>query len=82
MEGKWKVTEVIWRVPVYYGKPHPAQLQLPDTWKTVGEPTVKQLPDSALHRRVLDVPGGVIDGAVIRLVGLESTITDVFARFV
>jgi hydrogenase/urease accessory protein HupE len=74
--------EVIWRAPVYYRKPHPAQLQLPDTWKTVGEPTVKQLPDSALHRHVVDVPGGVIDGAVIRFVGLESTITDVFARFV
>ncbi len=74
--------EVVWRAPVYYGKPHPAQLQLPDVWKTVGEPTVKQLPDSALHRHVVDVPGGVIDGAVIRFVGLESTITDVFARFV
>jgi hydrogenase/urease accessory protein HupE len=74
--------EVIWRAPVYYRKPHPAQLQLPDVWKTVGEPTVKQLPDSALHRHVVDVPGGVIDGAVIRFVGLESTITDVFARFV
>jgi len=74
--------EVIWRAPVYYRKPHPAQLQLPETWQTVGEPTVKQLPDSALHRHVIDVPGGVIDGAMIRFVGLESTITDVFARFV
>jgi hydrogenase/urease accessory protein HupE len=74
--------EVIWRAPVYYGKPHPAQLQLPETWKTVGEPTAKQLPDSALHRHVVDVPGGVIDGAVIHFIGLESTITDVFARFV
>ncbi len=74
--------EVIWRAPVYYGKPHPAQLQLPKTWQTVGEPTVKQLPDSTLHRHVVDVPGGVIDGAVIQFVGLESTITDVFARFV
>jgi hydrogenase/urease accessory protein HupE len=74
--------EVIWRAPVYYRKPHPAQLQLPETWKTVGEPTVKQLLDSALHRHVVDVPGGVIDGAVIHFVGLESTITDVFARFV
>ena len=74
--------EVIWRAPVYYGKPHPAQLQLPKTWQTVGEPTVKQLPDSTLHRHVVDVPGGVVDGAVIQFVGLESTITDVFARFV
>jgi len=74
--------EVIWRAPVYYRKPHPAQLQLPETWQTVGGPTVKQLPDSALHRHVIDVPGGVIDGAMIHFVGLESTITDVFARFV
>jgi hydrogenase/urease accessory protein HupE len=74
--------EVIWRAPVYYRKPHPAQLQLPDNWEAVGEPTVKQLPDSALHRHVINVPGGVIDGAVIRFPGLESTITDVFARFV
>ena len=74
--------EVIWRAPVYYRKPHPAQLQLPENWQTVGEPTVKQLPDSALHRHVVDVPGGVIDGAVVHFVGLESTITDVFARFV
>ena len=74
--------EVIWRAPVYYRKPHPARLQLPDAWQIVGEPSVRQLPDSALQHHVVDVLGGVIDGAVIRFVGLESTITDVFARFV
>ena len=74
--------EVIWRAPVYYRKPHPARLQFPETWRPVGEPSVKQLPDSALHRHVVDVPDGAINGAVIRFVGLESTSTDVFARFV
>ena len=74
--------EIIWRAPVYYRKPHPARLQLPEAWQSVGEPSVRQLPDSALHHHVVDVPGGVIDGAVIHFVGLESTITDVFARFV
>jgi hydrogenase/urease accessory protein HupE len=74
--------EIIWRAPAYYRKPHPAQLQLPETWQIVGEPTVKQLSDSALHHRVVDVPGGGVDGAVIHFVGLEATITDVFARFV
>ncbi len=74
--------EVVWRAPVYYRKPHPATLQLPDTWLPVGQPSVRQLPDAALHRHVVDVPGGAIDGAVIQFVGLESTITDVFARFV
>jgi len=73
--------EVIWRAPIYYGKPHPAKLQLPENWQTVGEPTVRQLSDSALHRRVVDVPNGVIDSGVIRFLGLEATITDVFVRF-
>jgi len=73
--------EVIWRAPIYYRKPHPARLQLPEHWQVVGEPTVRQLPDSALHRRVVNVPGGITDGEVIRFIGLEATITDVFVRF-
>jgi hypothetical protein len=72
--------ELAWRAPVYYGKPHPATLQLPDTWKTIGEPTVRQLSDSHLYRRIIAVPGGKIDGSVIRFDGLEATITDVFVR--
>ncbi|MDX2416719.1 MAG: HupE/UreJ family protein [Xanthomonadales bacterium] len=72
--------EVIWRAPIYFGNPHPATLQLPESWKTIGEPTVKQLPDSALHRRIVDVPEGTINGSVIRFLGLEATITDVFVR--
>jgi HupE / UreJ protein len=71
---------VIWRAPIYYGRPHPAKLQLPGDWKTLGEPTVRQLPDSALHRRMVDVPGGSINGSIIRFPGLEATITDVFVR--
>ena len=74
--------DILWRAPVYYGKPHPARLQLPEAWQTVGEPIIRQLPDSALHQYIVDVPGGVTDGALIRFIGLESTITDVFARFV
>jgi hydrogenase/urease accessory protein HupE len=74
--------EVIWRAPIYYGKPHPAKLQLPEQWQTVGEPTIRQLSDSALHRRVVSVPNGAIDGGVIRFLGLEATITDVFIRFI
>ena len=41
---------------------------------------MRQLPDSALHRRVVDVAGGSIDGSLIRFPGLEATITDVFVR--
>ena len=72
--------EFAWRAPVYYGKPHPATLQLPDTWRTIGEPTVRPLSDSHLHRQIVAVPGGKIDGGVIRFDGLEATITDVFVR--
>ena len=73
--------ELIWRAPVYYGKPHPAQLQLPSDWQTIGKPTTRRLSDSHLYRRMVAVPGGDIDGATIRFVGLEATITDVFCAF-
>ena len=72
--------EIVWRAPIYYGKPHPARLQLPDNWQTVGEPIVRQLPDSVLHRQIVDVKGESIDGSVIRFPGLEVTITDVFVN--
>jgi hypothetical protein len=71
---------VIWRAPIYYGKPHPARLELPEAWRTVGEPTVRQFPDSALYQQVVDVPVNTINGSVIRFPGLEGTITDVFVR--
>ena len=60
--------EVIWRAPIYYKKAHPAKLQLPEQWLIVGEPTVKQLQDSALHRRVVSVPNGDIAGGVISFI--------------
>jgi hydrogenase/urease accessory protein HupE len=72
--------EVLWRAPIYYGKPHPASVALPENWRPLGEPTVRQLPDSALHRSVVEVAGGSIDSSVIRFPGLEGTITDVFVR--
>lgn len=74
--------EVIWRAPIYFKKPHPARLQLPEHWQAVVAPTVRQLSDSAVHRRVVSVPDGDISGGVIRFIGLEATITDVFARFI
>ena len=72
--------EVIWRAPIYYGRPHPARLVLPADWQAVSEPTMRQLPDSALHRQIVQVEGGSINGSVIRFAGLEATITDVYVR--
>lgn len=72
--------ELIWRAPIYYNEPHPAKLQLPEHWQMLVEPTVRQLPDSAVHRYLVTVPDGGMDGSMIRFIGLEATITDVFAR--
>lgn len=73
--------EVMWRAPIYFKKPHPARLRLPEQWQAEGEPIIKRLPDAYLHRQLVTVPGGDIAGYVIRFIGLEATITDVFARF-
>ena len=73
--------EAIWRAPTYYREPHPARLQFPDGWRSVSEPNITRLPDGLLYRYLLEVPGGEIDGARLRFVGLEATITDVFARY-
>jgi hydrogenase/urease accessory protein HupE len=76
-EDRW---EVVWRAPIYYGKPHPARLELPSDWQPVVEPTMRQLPDSALHRQIVSLDDGALDGSLIRFPGLEATITDVFVR--
>lgn len=72
--------EVTWRAPVYFGRPHPARLELPEQWKTVVEPTIRQLADSQLFRRVVTVGSQGVEGSIIRFPGLENTITDIFVR--
>jgi hydrogenase/urease accessory protein HupE len=72
--------EVIWRAPIYYGRPHPARLELPGSWKTVVEPTERVLSDSQVFRRVVTVGEKGVEGSIIRFPGLENTITDVFVR--
>mgnify|MGYP006283197479 CR=1 FL=1 len=72
--------EILWRAPIYYGKPHPARLALPADWEPVGEPRVRRLESSELHRQIVTVPPGTLDGSVIGFPGLEQTITDVFVR--
>jgi hydrogenase/urease accessory protein HupE len=72
--------EVIWRAPIYYGRPHPARLALPEGWQPVGEATVQRLASSDLHRQIVTVPEGTLDGSTVRFPGLKQTITDVFVR--
>jgi len=72
--------EINWQAPNYYKLPHPATLELPSTWETIGTPTVRDVADSKLHSRVVKLSDEKIEGSTIRFVGLESTITDVFVR--
>jgi len=74
--------EVLWRAPIYFGKPHPAGLQLPSNWKIVSPSTTRRLADSELHRHLVSVDEESIHGSVIRLPGLEETTTDVLLRVV
>lgn len=72
--------EVTWKAPIYYGRPHPARLKLPDHWQTVVGPTERLMPDSHLYRRVVTIGEKGVHGSIIRFPGLEGTITDVFVR--
>lgn len=72
--------EVIWRAPVYFGRPHPASVELPAHWTTAVEPTHQTLIDSDVVRRVVIVADPGIEGSVVRFPGLNQTITDVFVR--
>jgi len=71
---------ITWRAPTYFGRPHPARLVLPDSWRDVTGPTVQDLPDSRVYQRVISTGESGPGGGVIHFPGLESTITDVFIR--
>jgi hydrogenase/urease accessory protein HupE len=72
--------DITWRAPLYYGKPHPATMQLPEDWLTIGQPTERRRTDAIVFHRVIETGSKSIEGKIIRFPGLESTITDVFIR--
>lgn len=72
--------DVTWRAPNYYGKPHPARLQLPSDWKDIVQPTERRQVDSIVFHKVIAVGSKNIEGKVITFPGLESTTTDIFVR--
>jgi len=72
--------DITWRAPIYYGKPHPARLQLPGDWETIGQPTERRNVDAIVFYQKVSVGGKTIEGKRIGFPGLESTITDVFVR--
>lgn len=72
--------DITWRAPIYYGRPHPAKLQLPEDWETIGQPTERRRVDAIVFHRVISTGGKSVEGKIIRFPGLEATITDVFVR--
>jgi hydrogenase/urease accessory protein HupE len=71
--------EVIWRTPINSGMRLPVALRLSADFRNVIEPTVRELPDSLVERRVVETAVGAADKR-IEFVGLQATITDVLVR--
>ena len=71
--------DVLWRTPVLSGMRLPVALKFAEGTRNVAEPHVRELTDSLLERRVVEVPGGLA-GKRIEIVGLQGTITDVLVR--
>jgi len=72
--------DVTWKAPIYYGKPHPARLRLPENWQNVVQPTERRTVDAIVYHWVVETGRKSIEGDVIGFPGLESTITDVYVR--
>ncbi len=71
---------LLWRTPVNAGMRLPVALQLPESVRTIGEPSRQELPGSLLERRTIEVSGGGPAGLRIDFPGLQATITDVLVR--
>jgi hypothetical protein len=71
--------EVLWRTPVLSGMRLPVALKFPEGVRDVREPTVQELTDSLIERRIIKVNGSLA-GKQIEFVGLQATITDVLVR--
>ncbi|WP_291987782.1 HupE/UreJ family protein [Candidatus Accumulibacter sp. ACC007] len=71
--------DVLWRTPVLSGRQLPIVLKFAEGTRNLTEPALRELPDSLLERRVIELPGGLADTR-IDIVGLQATITDVLVR--
>lgn len=71
--------DILWRTPVNAGMRLPIVLQLPTDAKNLSAPTLQELTDSLVERRVIEIKGGLA-GKRIEFVGLQGTITDVLVR--
>ena len=71
--------DVVWRTPVLSGMRLPVTLRLPDEMREVTAPVVRELSDSLLERRLVQLDRALA-GVRIEFPGLEATITDVLVR--
>ena len=71
--------EIVWRTPVLSGMRLPVALRLPNSARNVTEPTLRELSDSLVERRLIELDSGLA-GARIEIVGLQATITDALVR--
>jgi len=70
---------VLWRTPVLSGMRLPIVLTIPGV-RNLKEPTVEELADSLVERRLIDAGPKGLAGRRIEFVGLQVTITDVLVR--
>ena len=71
--------DVMWRTPLNAGMPLPIILRFSEGVSNVIEPSVRDLGDSVMERRLIKVNGSLA-GKRIDFVGLQATITDVLVR--
>jgi len=72
--------DVLWRIPVLSGMRLPVVLRFPDDVHNVTEPTVHELSDSRVERRMITAGGDGLAGKRVEFAGLQATITDVLVR--
>ena len=72
--------DVLWRTPLNAGMRLPVVLKFSDDVRNITEPTTRELPDSLVERRLIEVGGSGLTGRRIEFVGLQGTITDVLVR--
>ncbi|MFO1306052.1 MAG: HupE/UreJ family protein [Burkholderiales bacterium] len=71
--------DLVWKIPVTAGMPLPVLLKLPEGARNVTEPAVRELSDSLVERRMIEMPQGLA-GSRIEFPGLQGTIADVLVR--
>ncbi|WP_431014869.1 HupE/UreJ family protein [Bradyrhizobium pachyrhizi] len=71
--------QIVWRTPLSSGMRLPVALRFPEKIRNVTEPTLRELSDSLVERRLIELDNG-LTGARIEIVGLQATITDALVR--